>query len=165
MYKNNADPNFSSVLNRRPQAIARVRGSGRYPSIYGTVRFYQTNYGVVVFTQIGGLPNPVEKCESPIFAFHIHGGTTCTGDSSDPFSMAGTHYDPYTCPHPYHAGDLPPLFGANGFAYSAFLTDRFSAAEIIGKTVVIHSEPDDFTTQPSGNSGIKLACGEILAVE
>jgi Cu-Zn family superoxide dismutase len=57
---------------------------------------------------------------------------------------------------------MPPLFAANGHAFSAFLTDRFSINDIIGKTVVIHDSPDDFSTQPSGNSGSKLACGQII---
>ena len=56
---------------------------------------------------------------------------------------------------------MPPLFGNSGRAWLAFLTDRITVDEIIGKTVVIHSAPDDFTTQPSGNSGSKIACGAI----
>lgn len=77
------------------------------------------------------------------------------------FPHSGSHYNPNDCPHPYHAGDLPPLFGANGFAFSVFLTDRFTVHEIIGKTVIVHASPDDFQTQPSGNAGEKIACGEI----
>ncbi len=50
----------------------------------------------------------------------------------------------------------------NGYAFSAFLTDCFSLSEVMGKTVIIHGNPDDFTTQPSGNSGEKLACGVIM---
>ena len=69
-----------------------------------------------------------------------------------------------SCNHPYHAGDLPPLFSANGLGFSAFLTNRFVAEEIKGKTIIIHSNPDDFTTQPSGNSGIKIACGVISSL-
>ena len=42
-----------------------------------------------------------------------------------------------------------------------FLTERFNIDEIIGKTIIIHSNPDDFTTQPGGNSGTKIACGLI----
>ena len=40
-------------------------------------------------------------------------------------------------------------------------TDRFYPEDVIGKTVIIHSEPDDFRTQPSGDSGEKIACGRI----
>lgn len=43
----------------------------------------------------------------------------------------------------------------------AFTTDRFSVEEIVGKTIIIHSNVDDFTTQPGGNSGEKIACGVI----
>ena len=40
-------------------------------------------------------------------------------------------------------------------------TDRFCVEEIIGKTVIIHNDPDDFHTQPAGNAGKKIACGVI----
>lgn len=61
-----------------------------------------------------------------------------------------------------NAGDLPPLFENNGLAVSVFLTNRFSVNQIIGKTIIIHDKPDDFTTDPSGNSGTKIACGVIV---
>jgi Cu-Zn family superoxide dismutase len=41
------------------------------------------------------------------------------------------------------------------------LSNRFSIEEIIGRTVIIHDAPDDFRTQPSGNAGMKIACGVI----
>ena len=41
-------------------------------------------------------------------------------------------------------------------------TDRFHVRDIIGRTVVIHSDPDDFRTQPAGNAGTKIACGVIV---
>lgn len=44
------------------------------------------------------------------------------------------------------------------------LTNRFNIEEIIGKVVIIHDKPDDFVTQPSGNSGTKIACGEIKKI-
>ena len=156
-----SNPNFASLLRRRPQAWAALRGSNAYPQIHGTVRFYQTAYGVLTVAQVSGLPNPGGMCDSPIFGFHIHEGASCTGNGEDPFLNTGSHYNPRRCPHPYHAGDLPPLFGVAGNAFSAFLSDRFTVEEIVGKTVLIHSHPDDFTTQPAGNSGIKIACGEI----
>ena len=76
-------------------------------------------------------------------------------------SDAKAHYNPDNCEHPYHAGDMPPIFGNNGYAFSIFLTNRFCTDEIIGKTVIIHLQPDDFHSQPSGDSGAKIACGEI----
>lgn len=153
--------NFLSVTRRKPQAIAIIKGSDKYPSLSGFVRFYQTNYGVIVLAEISGLPKPEKDCKQPIFAFHIHSGSSCTGDANDAFAAAMSHYNPGGCQHPYHAGDLPPLFGANGRAFSMFLTDRFSVKEIVGKTVIIHSGPDDFSSQPAGNSGNKIACGVI----
>ena len=82
----------------------------------------------------------------------------------EPFADAMSHYDSDDCGHPYHAGDLPPLFGNGETALSVFLTNRFSVDEVIGRAVIIHDRPDDFTTQPSGNSGTKIACGVIRRV-
>ena len=162
MYADNDYPNFTMLLRHRPQAWARIAGNGNHPELSGTVRFYQTPYGVVVAAEIKGLPNPAGYCSAPIFGFHIHEGNACTGTPFDPFANVKTHYDPHNCPHPYHAGDLPPLFGANGRALSIFMTNRFTVQEIIGRTVVIHSSPDDFTSPPAGNSGMKIACGEFV---
>lgn len=147
------------VLTRRADGFAQIRGSAAYPDIRGTVLFYAVRGGVLVRAEITGLSKG-GACESPIFAFHIHGGV-CSGNADDPFADAGMHYNPGNCPHPYHAGDLPPLFGANGNALLVCLTDRFGMDEIYSKTVIIHAKPDDFTTQPSGNAGEKIACGVI----
>jgi len=152
---------LSSVLNGRAQAAAVISGGQSNPDLSGTVRFYRTNEGVIVFAEISGLPHGDLPCHGRVFGFHIHKGTSCTGSMDDPFSDTMSHYDPNGCEHPYHAGDLPPLFGNNGLALCAFLTDRFSVNEVIGKTIIIHDHPDDFTTQPSGNSGTKIACGVI----
>lgn len=75
--------------------------------------------------------------------------------------MTGGHYDPRGGLHPLHGGDLPPLLSCGGRAYMAVLTDRFSIREILGRTIVIHGKADDFRTQPSGDSGEKIACGVI----
>ncbi len=147
-----------------PDAAAVISGSESYPDINGTVWFYQTAEGVLVWAEIFGLPYSAEKCGGKIFGFHIHSGESCTGTADDPFADALTHYDPDSCPHPAHAGDLPPLFGNMGHAFSAFLTDRFTVSEILGRTVIIHSDADDFSTQPAGNAGKKIACGSIRPV-
>ncbi|NCC87734.1 MAG: superoxide dismutase family protein [Clostridia bacterium] len=148
-------------MRDKPDAISIIKGSKAYSNINGKVMFYQTNQGVLVVADILGLPSPIEKCANPVFAFHIHEGESCTGDMLDDFANAMKHYNPNNCPHPYHAGDLPPLFGNDGTAFSAFLTNRFTVKEVVGRTIIIHDKPDDFTTQPSGNSGNKIACGKI----
>lgn len=159
----NRSVNLRSVLKRTPNAVSFIRGGTEYPQIEGEVRFYQTYMGVVVAAEANGLPAPENRCASPVFGFHIHSGTSCTGNENDEFADALTHYDPNGCPHPHHSGDMPTLFGSGGYAFSLFMTDRFNVNEIIGKTVIIHSMPDDFTSQPSGNSGKKIACGLITA--
>lgn len=157
----NSSIHLLSVLRGRPQALARIAGSKSYPDISGTVRFYQTGAGVMVWAEINGLPRSELPCRGQVFGFHIHAGASCTGSMDDPFADALSHYNPGGCGHPHHAGDLPPLFGNDGAAFSLFLTNRFSVNEVVGKTVIIHDQPDDFTTQPSGNSGTKIACGAI----
>lgn len=153
-----------SVLRGRPQAVARVTGGPLCPGLSGAVQFYQTGKGVVVCAEIHGLPRGESPCHEPIFGFHIHQGTDCAGTADDPFADAKAHFDPDGCAHPYHSGDLPPLFGNDGVALCAFLTNRFSVDEVIGRTVILHGHPDDLTTQPSGNSGTKIACGVIQRV-
>jgi len=149
-----------TVLGAEPQAYAYVKGSPDYPDIHGDVRFYQTANGVVVYAIITGLPDKNNR----FFGFHIHSGSTCTGNSGDAFADAKGHYNPSGSLHPHHAGDLPVLISNNGCALTIFLTDSFSVREIVGKTVIIHNKPDDFRTQPAGESGIKIACGEIKSM-
>ena len=160
---NNIFSRFDRYRRRRPDAYANIMGDAAHPEIVGAVGFYKTRLGVIVTATVQGLPKSTDKCTSPIFAFHIHGGGSCTGNSDDPFANAKAHYNPRGCKHPYHAGDLPPLFGANGYAFLTVLINRFTVDEIIGKTVIIHSFADDFTSQPSGMAGAKIACGEIVS--
>lgn len=164
MNKPTAFPRLAPMLMTRPQAAAVLRGSKAYPSIQGHVRFYQTSHGVVAAAEISGLPSPSGPCESPIFGLHLHEGGSCTGTAEEPFADALEHYNPQNCPHPHHAGDFPPLFSNHGIVFSAFLTDRFQLKDVIGRTLIIHAAPDDFTSQPSGNAGARIACGVINAV-
>ncbi len=131
-----------------------LAGGGDYPELRGVARFYPVREGTVVFVEVGGLPRGDDR----VFGLHIHAGGDCGGAD---FPHVMSHYDPRDRPHPSHAGDLPPLFGCDGRALSVFLTDRFTVGEVVGRTVILHAGPDDFTTQPSGNSGKKLACGVI----
>ncbi|MBQ8267887.1 MAG: superoxide dismutase family protein [Clostridia bacterium] len=153
--------NFLRCIKSRPAAAAEIRGGKDYLDIRGKVLFYNARGGVLVRAEITGLPKGRGNCDSPIFAFHIHSGSACTGNHTDMFANVGAHFNPYNCMHPYHAGDLPPLFSADGNAVLEVLTDRFTIPQIIEKTVIIHDRPDDFTTQPSGNAGEKIACGVI----
>lgn len=140
---------------KSPDAVARIRGGMEAPQLTGCVAFYQENGCVLVAAKISGLPR---ASETGFFGFHIHQGRNCSGAE---FSGTEGHYNPTGQAHPEHAGDLPPLMRCRGNAYLLFRTDRFSVNEIIGRTVVIHSDPDDFHTQPAGNAGKKIACGVI----
>lgn len=156
---------LNKLLEQMPDAQAVMSGGPGYEPVGGMVFFYQSQGGVLVIAQMQGLPQSGGPCPSDVFGFHIHSGSACSGNAQDPFADVGTHFNPGNCPHPAHAGDLPPLFGCSGYAFLVFFTNRFSAKDIIGKTVIVHRKPDDFTTQPSGNSGEKIACGQIVSSE
>lgn len=162
---NRAFYNLTDVLQSVPDAAAVLHGDSRHPDLHGILLFFSTMQGVLAAVQIKGLPESADPCKQPIFGFHIHSGESCSGNPEDTFADAGMHLNTHDCPHPFHAGDLPPLFGADGNALSVFLTNRFNLKEILGKTVIIHSKADDFTSQPAGNSGTKIACGKILPVK
>lgn len=150
------------LLNRNPDAYSRISGSPSYPNINGLVFLYQLPSGVFLLAQVQSLPDSTEACAPNIYAFHIHSGNSCTGNTEDFFANTDGHYNPGNCPHPAHAGDLPPLFGNHGFALMSVFTNKFNVNDVIGRTFVIHARPDDFTTQPAGNSGAKIACGVIM---
>ena len=63
--------------------------------------------------------------------------------------------------HPQHTGDMIPILGNQGYAWTSFYDKRFKIPEIIGRSVIIHAMPDDFMTQPSGASGVRIGCGVI----
>ncbi|MDY2699631.1 MAG: superoxide dismutase family protein [Lachnospiraceae bacterium] len=161
MYTDQITPRINFLQNliyERPDATAWVAGNAANPQLSGLVKFYRTSYGgILVEAEIFGLPNIKEQGSSDFYAMHIHEFGNC----SDDFQRTGEHYNPSGRPHPYHAGDLLPLLGNQGYAWSAFYDKRFTIEEIIGKSVIIHSGHDDFTSQPSGNSGAKIGCGEI----
>lgn len=144
-----------SIICNTPTSEAVVKGSDKYPNIHGKVRFYRACCGTVVKAEISGLPG------NGFFAFHIHEGGKCAGNESDPFADAKGHFNPEKTEHPFHAGDMPPLLSSEGYAWSAFFTDKFTPEQIKGKTVIIHRLADDFHTQPSGGAGEKIACGMV----
>lgn len=149
------------------KAIANVKGSPAYPNIRGTVVFKEAVGGTYVQADIAGLP----QTPSNFFAFHLHSGN-CGGspeassnDTVDYFPQTGGHYNPTNQPHPQHAGDFPVLLASptkGGSAHLSFFTPRFTVSEAVGRAVVIHQNPDDYRTQPAGDSGMKIACGDVV---
>lgn len=145
------------MMLKHPVAYANLTGSKDAARLTGAVRFYQQPGGIIVEVSVRGLPGN----QLGMYGFHIHEGNACSGTD---FSATGGHFNLDFHPHPRHAGDLPSLLSCNGKAYMQVLTDRFSIQDILGRTVVIHSMPDDFRSQPSGDSGDKIACGVIIGV-
>src|SRR5687768_7454211 len=103
--------------------------------------------------------------------FHIHEAGDCS--SGDGMSTKG-HFNPHGKPHgnpsspERHAGDLPSLkVGKDGRAKIDVTVDAISIGkgpgDIVGRGLIIHAQPDDYTTQPTGNAGARIACGVIKA--
>jgi Cu-Zn family superoxide dismutase len=131
--------------------------------VIGEVNFEQVGDKVRVVAQMIRLPANGE------FGFHIHEVDDCS--SGDGMSAKG-HFNPFGKPHGKgpgrHAGDMPNLKSdANGKAKLTveldIITLKSGPANIIGRGVIVHAQPDDYTTQPTGNAGARLACGGIRA--
>ena len=155
---------MSHIINK---AYTKLRGSSYAPNLTGNVYFYKVENGTEVFAEIWGLPlyQPGNGTD-PIgpFGFHIHEHGLCQiVDPMNPYESAGGHYNPDNQPHGNHAGDFPVLFSNNGYARMGFFTDNFRVGDIIGRSVLIHQNPDDYRTQPAGNAGKRIGCGVIEA--
>jgi len=98
------------------------------------------------------------------------------GDCSSPDAMsAGGHFNPGGSPHgnfeaaTHHAGDLPSLKADAGgtvkfdFATRSLTVGDKGPNDVVGKGLIVHRDPDDYTTQPTGNSGPRIACAVIAA--
>jgi Cu-Zn family superoxide dismutase len=149
------------LASQGPFATARLHPT-QGSSVEGELRFTQVGDRVRVTGEIKGLAPNTEH------GFHVHE----KGDCSSPDGMsAGGHYNPAGAGHGSHgsgvshAGDLPSLRAdANGVALVYFESKQFSvggAADVTGRGLIVHRDPDDFKTQPTGNSGPRLACGAI----
>lgn len=155
----NCKPNFIDILQYScPDAYADIKGNNDNPCLKGRVHFYSTAYGgTLVEVEVFNLPLLSKQAPSAFYGMHIHEKGNCT----PPFDKTGNHYNPCGVLHPMHLGDMPVLLGNNGYAYSVFYTERYTIDDIMGRSLVIHLLPDDFITQPSGNSGEKIGCGVI----
>jgi Cu-Zn family superoxide dismutase len=122
--------------------------------------------GIHVAGDIGGLaPNSSH-------GFHVHEHGDCSAADG---SSAGGHFNPTGSPHgnaesgPHHAGDIDNLRADDaGVAHvNALLHDVVLGGgggnDLIGRAFIVHAAPDDYRTQPSGNSGARIACGVITA--
>lgn len=116
----------------KADAAAVIRGGKDNKNLYGTVCFTQKLNGVLVTAEVFNLPVNGQY-KSAFNGFHIHAGSRCSGGEQDEFADAKGHYNPQNYPHPYHAGDMPPLNSNNGYAWSSFLSNRFNVKDIIGE--------------------------------
>jgi len=141
-------------------------GEGR---TVGTALLTQINAGVRIVVEVRGL-SPGTK------AVHIHETGRCEPPA---FSSAGGHFNPEGRQHGLlnprgpHAGDLPNItIDAEGSGRLETTTDRITlgagSASLFdgdGSAIVVHGSPDDFMTDPTGNSGARIACGAIVKQE
>ncbi|MFA5675043.1 MAG: superoxide dismutase family protein [Christensenellales bacterium] len=142
-------------MKGRYRAIAVIEGEGNAPNLEGTVIFTETHFGVHVEAQVSGLP----ENDTGFYGFHLHEGDSCVPPD---FKSAGGHYNPEGLPHPLHAGDFPMLIATDsGEAWLTFITTRFEVRDIIGKTVIVHGDRDDYTSQPAGDAGERIGCGVV----
>ena len=153
---------FGCASMNGPQATATLQPTtGNTAS--GSVKFTASGSRVAVSGEVRGLKPNAEH------GFHVHE----KGDCNSPDGMsAGGHFNPDTKPHgrhgagAQHAGDLQSLKAdANGVAKFAYDTDRLAVGsgtnDVLGRALIVHRDPDDFTTQPTGNSGARIACAVI----
>ena len=146
---------------RATAALQPTKGS----KAFGEATFEQVGdkVRVIVFAQ-GLLPEREH-------GFHIHEAGDCS--SGDGMSTKG-HFNPHGKPHGQptsaerHAGDLPALkAGKDGRAKIDVTLDVISIGQgpgnIVGRGLIIHADPDDYKTQPTGNAGARIACGVIKA--
>ena len=134
-------------------------------AVRGSVTFTQDGDEVRVHATVSGLPPNSEH------GFHIHDKGDCS--SGDGMS-AGGHFNPGGKPHgppsgEHHAGDMPSLVAdAYGTANASFELKGVKVGgggpnDVVGHGLIVHKDPDDFKTQPTGNSGARLACAVIRA--
>ena len=126
-------------------------------NVSGSVTFEETEEGVLVSGRFEGL-------ESGAHGFHVHQYGDC---SSADGSSAGGHYNPNDSQHASpeaeqrHMGDMGNLEVNGGTATVEYTDNVMEIGKIIGRAVIIHAGEDDLQTQPSGDSGNRIACGVI----
>jgi len=144
------------------QATAQLRPT-KGNKTFGEATFEQVGDKVRVVVFVQGLKPGQEH------GLHIHEVGDCS--SGDGLSTKG-HFNPFGKPHGHpgtaerHAGDLPALKSnkagrANVQIDLDVITLTPGPANIIGRGLIVHADPDDYKTQPTGNAGARIACGVI----
>ena len=147
-----------------PRATAQLQPT-KGSKTFGEATFEQVGSRVRVIVFVQGLKPDQEH------GMHIHEVGDCS--SGDGMSTKG-HFNPFGKPHGHpggaerHAGDLPSLkANKDGRARVDVEIDVITLTggpgNIIGRGLIVHADPDDFRTQPTGNAGARLACGVIQA--
>lgn len=131
-------------------------------AVGGSVRVSRAGQRIRLRATVTGLQPGSEH------GFHIHEKGDCSAADA---SSAGGHFNPAGSAHgrfgavPHHAGDLPSLIAnRQGVARIDVLLNGVEwegAKGIKGRALIVHAKPDDFTSQPSGNAGARVACAEI----
>ena len=106
----------AEIIKGRPVSYASLRGSKAYPRLHGKVSFYGVRGGTLVVAEVFGLPTGTGNCGQKGLWLSYPRGKILHRKCRGFFSNAGSHLNPGNCPHPSHAGDMPPLFGNNGYA-------------------------------------------------
>jgi len=146
-----------------PAAVAHVAGaSGSLVS--GSLSLVALHGGVRIAGELGGL--------SPgSHGFHIHEAGDCSAADA---ASAGGHFNPTGSAHgragtaAHHAGDIDNIVAdASGVAHVDVQLRGVSlggnaGTDIVGRALVVHAAPDDYQSQPAGNSGTRIGCGVIV---
>jgi Cu-Zn family superoxide dismutase len=151
-----------SVPADAPKAQATLEPT-KGSTVRGSVNFVQIGDKVRVTANVTGLKPNGE------FGFHIHEAGDCS--SGDGMSTKG-HFNPYGKAHAHagtperHAGDLTSLKsdGSGNASMTAdldIITVSPGPASVVGRGLIVHVQPDDFKTQPTGNAGARSACAVI----
>lgn len=153
-----------SVLPQAPSAKAKLAPT-QGNTANGIVTFVQKGNKVLLDAEIAGL-------KPGLHGFHIHEKGDCSAPDA---SSAGGHFNPTRQPHgepngsAHHVGDLPMLYADDdGRAKLHVELDALTLQgeqSIVGRALIIHEKFDDFVTQPTGNSGARVACGVIMTTE